>query len=495
MEPCTDPLDGRCSWAVPRARFPLRVKIAAFAAGLMALCACALAVFTVWLPWRQKLLAQEHNARALAQALAPQIVRLTATGVHWNANQVQALVANSHAAASGNGLEVVYALLFDIAGELEVSDSSANPALLHKSSPRLSALYLIDRDRVVRLLAAGELRGQINPIRLRLAAPDQRQQVGHLELGVSTAAIDAEARATLLRGLVVLAATLLVGVLGAALIGGQISKPLQALQKAMGALTEGNFEQVLHEPLLGRDEIGDLSRAFNQMAVGLRERERLRGTLGRYVSGDVAERILAERDDLSLAGELREVTVLFLDVRGFTNLSEQLPPAAVLTLLNQYFDRVVRCVQARGGTVNKFIGDAAMCIWGAPKAAENPERDAVLCALDIQEAARALSDERRAQGLTAVGIGIGINSGEAIAGNLGASERLEYTVIGDAVNLAQRLESQAREGEVLVSQDVYEKVADLVEATSREAVKLKGKTRLVPLWEVRRLRRAGTEAA
>jgi class 3 adenylate cyclase len=242
--------------------------------------------------------------------------------------------------------------------------------------------------------------------------------------------------------------------------------------------------------------VGELSRAFNRMIGGLRERERLRGTLGRYVSGPVAERILAEADDLSLKGELRRITVLFLDVRGFTTMSERLQPAEVLDLLNEYFHIVVDKVQKHRGTVNKFIGDAAMCIWGAPRPLDKPEEAAVLCALEIQHAALALSERRRAAGLVAVGLGIGINAGEAVAGNLGAAQRLEYTVIGDAVNLAQRLESQARAGEILVSQSVRDRVAGRVELVAREPAKLKGKSQPVPLWEVIALKAtAGTEAA
>src|SRR5439155_983574 len=122
--------------------------------------------------------------------------------------------------------------------------------------------------------------------------------------------------------------------------------------------------------------------------------ERLRGTLGRYVSGDIAERILSEDDDLSLRGEVRHVAVLFLDVRGFTTISEKLTPTEVVALLNEYFDVVVDRVAAHGGTVNKFIGDAAMCIWGAPKHAARSERSAVLCALEKQARAKQLSPER-----------------------------------------------------------------------------------------------------
>ena len=184
-------------------------------------------------------------------------------------------------------------------------------------------------------------------------------------------------------------------------------------------------------------------------------------------------------------------------MRGFTSVSERLQPPEVLELLNEYFHIVVNKVQVHGGSVNKFIGDAAMCIWGAPRPLDRPEYAAVTCALEIQAAVRALSDHRRAAGLVSVGIGIGINAGEAVAGNLGAAQRLEYTVIGDTVNLAQRLESHAREGEILVSQTVYDRVASQIEARPREAVRLRGRSLPVALWEVlsRKNAVAGTEAA
>src|SRR5207302_8198354 len=142
---------------------------------------------------------------------------------------------------------------------------------------------------------------------------------------------------------------------GAFFISQRIAKPLAALSSAMGRLQQGDFEvrsEIAHQV---NDEVGDLSRAFNAMADGLKERERLRGTLGRYVSGAVAERILEETDDLKHPGETRRVTVMFLDVRGFTTMSERLSPPEVVALLNEYFDIVVDRVQEHGGTVNKFI--------------------------------------------------------------------------------------------------------------------------------------------
>ncbi len=473
-------------------RFPLRWKIAAFAAGLVAFAVAALALFTVVLPWREKLHAQEHLASALVKTVAAGIVEVRSDGAHWDANRLETLVANS--AAGPGGLEVVYALLYDGKEMLNQAASTANPRLLEHSSPDLAALYQRDRPRALGLLQS-KLPG-VRKLSLRLKLPDEglrRGQVeadlGRLELGISTAAIDQELRASLFRDFLVFLATLLVALIGAILMGGRIARPLGDLAGAMGRLQAGDFEQrstFAH----GNDEVGDLAVAFNDMADGLNERERLRGTLGRYVSGDVAERILQETSDVALPGELRRVTVLFLDMRGFTTVSERLRPREVLELLNEYFSIVVDRVSAHGGSVNKFIGDAAMCIWGAPRWLETPERDAVICALEMRAAAVELSEKRRERGLTAVGFGIGINCGEVVAGNLGASERLEYTVIGDAVNLAQRLESQASAGEILVSQEIYEKVQDLVEAVPREAVKLKGKGLPVPLWEITRLIRA-----
>jgi class 3 adenylate cyclase len=474
-------------------RFPLRLKIAAFAAGLVVLATGLLALFTVILPWRAKLQAQERMARSFVQMALPLGIDLRADGAHFDPARVHALVANSSRA---QGIEVVYALLWDDKGHLDSAASSVNAELLQRASTPLAELYLRDRPRALELLALGRKQSGIRRLPIKLAAGDGQATIGRLDLGLSTVAIDAELQRTLTRDGVVLAMTLLLAVLAALWMARRIAQPLTDLSAAMLRVREGDFEISAPEDARTHDdEIGDLSRAFDEMTLGLKERERLRGTLGRYVSGDVAERILSETDDLSLRAEVRHVAVLFVDVRGFTAISEKLIPTDVVKLLNEYFDVVVDRVTAHGGTVNKFIGDAAMCIWGAPKAAQEAEKSAVLCAVEIQASAARLSSERIRRGLTTVGFGIGINAGEAVAGNLGPASRLEYTVIGDAVNLAQRLESQARAGEVLVSKPVYDKVARVVDAVPREPVKLKGKAQPVQLWEIKRVKAARTEAA
>jgi class 3 adenylate cyclase len=474
-------------------RFPLRLKIAGFAAGLILLATGLVALFTVILPWRAKLKAQERMASSLVKTALPLGIDLRADGAHFDAARVHSLVANSSGA---QGVEIVYALLWDDKGHLDSAASSVNTQLLQRASTQLAQLYLRDPARALEILAVGRRQPGIRKLPIKLAAGGEHSTIGRLELGLSTMAIDSELSRTLVRDAFVLVGTLFFAVWSALWVAGRIAQPLTDLSAAMGRVREGDFEITASPSTRTNDEIGDLAHSFDEMARGLKERERLRGTLGRYVSGDVAERILSETDDLSLRGEVRHVAVLFLDVRGFTTISERLGPSEVVALLNEYFDVVVDRVAAHGGTVNKFIGDSAMCIWGAPKTAVHGERLAVLCALEIQARAAQLSAERTRRGLTTVGFGIGINAGEAVAGNLGAAKRLEYTVIGDAVNLAQRLESQARAGEVLVSQRVYEKVASEVEAAPRDPVKLKGKSKPVPLWEIRRVKLpAATEAA
>jgi adenylate cyclase len=177
------------------------------------------------------------------------------------------------------------------------------------------------------------------------------------------------------------------------------------------------------------------------------------------------------------------VTVLFLDIRGFTSLSERLQPREVVDLLNAYFERVVKVVIKHEGVINKFIGDAIMAVFGVPKAVPDPERRAVLAGLEIQQAVLEFNEERRFRGQEVAHFGIGINTGQAIAGNVGSSERMEYTVIGDAVNLAQRLQGQAQAGEVIISTTTLQRVPGL-RVEERGAVTVKGKVAPVQVFRV-----------
>src|SRR5262249_27371121 len=195
----------------------------------------------------------------------------------------------------------------------------------------------------------------------------------------------------------------------------RVTSPVLSLRQAAQAVAKGDLETQVQ--VTGKDELAELGEAFNQMTHGLRERERLKATFSRYVSGEIATRILSESSDLALQGELLESTVLFVDIRGFTTLAERCSPREVLELLNAYFEHVVAAVMHHEGVVNKFIGDAVMAVFGAPRRLEHPEIQAVRAALEIQERARELSERRRAAGQETAWFGIGVNTGAAIAGN------------------------------------------------------------------------------
>jgi len=190
------------------------------------------------------------------------------------------------------------------------------------------------------------------------------------------------------------------------------------------------------------DELGRLSQAFDEMALGLDERDRTRDLLNKNVSPEVAAQLM--RDGAALGGELREVTILFADLRGFTTMSEKLSAPELVALLNRYLDRMSAAIEAQGGIIDKFIGDAIMALFGAPIALPGAPDRALAAALAMEKALAALNLELAAEGRPPLGIGIGINTARVVAGNIGSQRRLNYSVIGDGVNVAARLQALTR---------------------------------------------------
>jgi adenylate cyclase len=217
------------------------------------------------------------------------------------------------------------------------------------------------------------------------------------------------------------------GLLALASAAGSIARPVAAVRRALERIEEGELQT-----RVGVDdasEIGLLEAGFNRMAAGLEERERLRDLFGRHVGRDVAAAALD--GTVKLGGEEREVAALFVDVAGSTPLAARLAPGEVVALLNRFFAIVVDVVEANGGLVNKFEGDAALCVFGAPVTRADAAGDAL-------RAARKLAARLRSE-VAELDFGIGVSAGVAVAGNIGAEERFEYTVIGDPVNEAARI--------------------------------------------------------
>lgn len=212
---------------------------------------------------------------------------------------------------------------------------------------------------------------------------------------------------------------------------------------------------------------------------------RIQHAFGLAVTPEVARHILTleESGGLRLGGEVRRASVLFGDIRGFTAMSEEMKPTDVLATLNRYFEGMVTVVQRHGGTVNKYNGDNLMVIWGAPLTAGDHARNAVACALELQELVRT----QRAQGGPAVGFGIGVNTGELVAGFLGAQGRFEYTVIGDTVNVAARLTGVAERDTVVVSAETLAELGPDARAVDLGAVQVKGRHEAIHAYRVEAL--------
>ena len=209
-----------------------------------------------------------------------------------------------------------------------------------------------------------------------------------------------------------------------------------------------------------------------------------RANLARFLSPALVEQAQKGQLELSKGGQETFVTVLFSDIRGFTSYSEAVGPQETVQLLNEYFEQMVDCVFRHGGVLDKFIGDAIMAIWGAPVQRPDDVERAVKSALEMQAVVSEFNESRAARGKPPVAIGIGVNAGPAVVGNMGSSKRLEYTVIGDTVNLASRLCGRAAPGEIVVSQAALSRTGTVFDIEALPPAVVKGKSAAVPVFRV-----------
>ncbi|MGC9398521.1 MAG: adenylate/guanylate cyclase domain-containing protein [Anaerolineae bacterium] len=232
-----------------------------------------------------------------------------------------------------------------------------------------------------------------------------------------------------------------------ATLGRDLVDRISVLREAMQQVQAGDLQ--VHVPVTSDDELGDLAAGFNIMVEGLRQEETIRRLFGRYVTPQVAEHAIAHGAELG--GQQTRATVLFTDVRGFTALTERLSAAVLIELLNRYFEALSTVILEHGGLINKFGGDSLLAVFGAPlNPLEQPADEAVQTAEEILVMLEAFNAEQRRRGEPQLRIGIGVATGPVVAGNVGSRERMEYTVIGDTVNLASRLEALTKEHPVAV---------------------------------------------
>ena len=232
--------------------------------------------------------------------------------------------------------------------------------------------------------------------------------------------------------------------------------------------------------------LGVVAAYTNKYFVENQNKEKVKAVMGMYMSTDVVEKVLQNIDDLGLGGKKTTVTVLFSDIRGFTSLSENMTAQEVSELLNEYFGAMEPIVTKHNGIINKFIGDAIMAVFGEPIQDENHAVDAVKCGYEMLEQVKALDKKWTEEGKPGIKIGVGVNTGEVFVGNIGSQKRMEYTVIGDTVNLASRLESYNKtyNTQILISSSTYENSKDIINVNKISNVEIRGKSELLDIYEV-----------
>ena len=280
-------------------------------------------------------------------------------------------------------------------------------------------------------------------------------------------------------------AVLFIAIILIRILSNGITNPIKELVGAAGQIEKGEFELSIKPRT--RDEIGLLTESFVQMGKGLSEREKLMVSFSKFTNKTIAQK--AASGELTLDGENRNATIFFSDIRSFTAMSEKMQPNEVVEFLNVYMTKMVDCVNKTGGVVDKYIGDAIMAVWGAPESSGSPASDAlnaVTAALMMRVELFKFNKERAAAGLSPVKIGCGINSGPVVAGQIGSEERMEYTVIGDAVNLASRTEALNKPfaTDVLITENTYNLIKDKIVVQEMPGVHVKGKTDAIKMFAV-----------
>ncbi len=267
--------------------------------------------------------------------------------------------------------------------------------------------------------------------------------------------------------------SLLLATLAAFFLSKKASLSLNLLKEATVEIGKGNLSYRVS--IKGNDEFHDLGDALNQMAKDLQEKEKIKAGFARYVSKHVMEKILSQETPF-IGGQRKKITVFFCDIRDFTQISESLPAEQVMSMLNEYFQIILGIVFKHNGMLDKLIGDAIMAEFGYPVDDPEQEKNAVLTALEMQQAVSLLRVQWRKEGKPEFDIGIGIHTGEAVLGTLGSEERFEFTAIGDTVNIASRLESATRElnEKIIVSEETMKPLGTDFRTKPLGPIQLKG---------------------
>lgn len=267
-----------------------------------------------------------------------------------------------------------------------------------------------------------------------------------------------------------------------------LTSPIEKLAEMINLVSKGNFDVKARAKVKSNDEVGDLAVAFDHMTEGLKERDKVKSLFSKFHGSSVAEDLIGK--DIGVGGRSKDVVVFFSDIRGFTAFSEKRSPEEVVEMLNEYFGVMVKIINSHGGVVDKFIGDAIMAVWGAPRSSDKDAHKAVRACLEMRKALEELNEKRIARDQPAINIGMGLHAGTAISGTIGSDERMEYTVIGNTVNTASRIEASTKAfgADLLVTDTVIDQVGSDFRVELAGAAEVKGRSEAIKMYKVRAYR-------
>jgi adenylate cyclase len=305
------------------------------------------------------------------------------------------------------------------------------------------------------------------------------KKLGQVHVGVSIDFIEKLIHQARLTIVVITFFIILFGSVIAVWLGFHFSRPISNLVLATGEIGSGNYQ---HKIILARnDELGNLATAFNRMGDELWKNSLMQKSFGKYIGSEVLEMIMADPESAWLKGHRNEVTIVFTDIRGFSSYSKSKEPEEIVEGLNKYFEIATQAIQDHGGYVDKFIGDAVLGVFGVPVYHKDHVERGVRAAIDMQ---KKFMNKRNNGDSFLQSVGIGINSGVVVSGNIGSQDKMEYTVIGDTVNLAANLNSLANPGEIIITKSVYENLEDIITVKPLSPQHIKGKTEPVETFKL-----------
>jgi adenylate cyclase len=307
----------------------------------------------------------------------------------------------------------------------------------------------------------------------------QDKPLGFVHVGVSIDFIEEMIQKEATSIIFITLLIVLLGIIMSVIMGFRYSSPISKLMIATRETSNGNYR---HKVILKRnDELGNLATAFNEMNEKLWKNSLMQESFGKYVGNEILEMIMANPQNTWLKGHRNEATILFADIRGFTSYSDSKEPEQVVAMLNKYFEIATNAILEYGGYVDKFVGDAVLGVFGVPVYRKNHVERAVKAAFRLQQK---LQEASKTDNKLYAAVGIGIDTGIVVSGNIGSQAKMEYTVIGDSVNVASRLNGLARSGEIIISRNVVSIIEGIIEIEALPVQNIKGKTQPIEVFKV-----------